>query len=154
MFIGDKTYWFKPPNKSPPKLSSLQTFQLNIKTFEMMYNTRMIYLRYFWLNLSQGKSKENEIIIRTVLEKSLRDVVSFPLLLPVRLRSLRFVVDPHLPPQVVSANSPLLEIFDDSFPGLLPVRKCTFPLTSPGFIFGFDHHNSSLCFTQLSETRN
>ena len=42
----------------------------------------------------------------------LRDVVSHSLLLPVRLRRLRLVVHPHLPPQVVAGHLALLQVLD------------------------------------------
>ena len=50
---------------------------------------------------------------------NLRDIVTLPFLLPVRLRSLRLIMDPHLPPQIVSTDSSFLQIFDDGFPSFL-----------------------------------
>ena len=61
------------------------------------------YLRYFWLNVSQSEG----------------DIVTLPFLLPVRLRSLGLVMHPHLPPQVVSADSSLLQILDDCLASFL-----------------------------------
>ena len=42
-----------------------------------------------------------------------RDVVAFSLLLAVGLRRRRLVVNPHLPAEIVPADSSLLQVLDD-----------------------------------------
>ena len=97
-----------------------------------------------------------------------RDVISFALLLSVCFRSLRLVMDPHLPPQIVSADASLLQILDHCFPSFL--HKCSFsqvsrilfspphlpvgerplPLAGSGLVFGLDDHDPPLGGAQLA----
>ena len=69
-------------------------------------------------NLANVNNEGTECLIVWFSSNS-RDIVTLPFLLPVRLRSLRLIMDPHLPPQIVSTNASFLQIFDDGFPSFL-----------------------------------
>ena len=97
-----------------------------------------------------------------------RDVISFALLLSVCFRSLRLVMDPHLPPQIVAADASLLQILDHCFPSFLckclssqvstsgifsphlPVGERPLPLAGSGLVFGLDDHDPPLGGAQLA----
>ena len=90
-----------------------------------MYKNRVFqapagwYSRYFRLDVTQGKPGKYKDSSERVTRRDSRDVVSLPFLLPVCLRSLRLVMDPHLPPQVITTDASLLQILDDCFPSFL-----------------------------------
>ena len=77
-------------------------------------------------------------------------------------------MDPHLPPQIVSADASFLQILDHCFPSFLckcsssqvstsgifsphlPVGERPLPLAGSGLVFGLDDHDPPLGGAQLA----
>ena len=55
-----------------------------------------------------------------------------------------------MPPEIISANVPLLEILDDRLAGLLPVGERPLPLPRPRLVLRLDHHHAALRRPELS----
>ena len=142
------------------------------------------YSRYSLLNFTHGKpDKQLLVITHYQMLGFLRNIITLPsLLLPSSFWSLRLIMNPHLPPsysyhqltvsspspnipQIISTNSSLLQILEDSLPSFLqtshatlpygkylpylPVRQSSFPLACPCLVLAFDHHHASFCCSKL-----